>query len=626
MTYPCWKMVQNRITLVTSEKIESSPTAAEVFNQAFNDNPDISQRIRQDLHPLELSRFAPELAVRIGGSPPSNMTFETGLIVNGRFHTAEWQYDQCIIDNCWYPIDTNSVDEANEWLVNRKLNAKAPPTIGQLIALNSAFDLPFQHIDATSNFTESSQSTDYFSQIKNLEAIPYSYQMTGINFLSAIATQEVGCILGDEMGLGKTLQIIGLILFLKQRNKNHFLVIAPATLLENWRREIAQFSPSVQTKIHSGPQRSGIPNDFKSADVIIVSYETLIRDELLLAHINWDLVVLDEAQNIKNPGATRTLAVKRLPRTVSIAVTGTPVENRLEDLWSVADFVLPRLLGTLKDFKAKFENNVDDAAAVSSIVKPILLRRRVADVATDLPARIEIPQAIELSQNLADDYEYIRLQALASYGASAGLVATTYLRLFCAHPSLALIQDKYEIEDLPKFVRLLEILEEIFDHGEKVLVFTTYQDMTNMFMDEARKRWSSHFFDYIDGRVPVHLRQPIVDSFFEHQGAGALFLNPKAAGTGLNITAANHVVHFNPEWNPALTDQATARAHRRKQTRPVTVHSLYYIDTIEQVILERAMFKRTLADHAVTGHDGEVDVSLVEKALARSPINQKSSF
>lgn len=396
--------------------------------------------------------------------------------------------------------------------------------------------------------------------------------------------------------------------------------VAPATLLENWRRELSLFAPGLQVHIHAGADRPGVAAKLSAADVTVVSYETAIRDEALLSAVSWNVVALDEAQNIKNPEAQRTLAVKRFPRRVSIAVTGTPLENRLDDLWSLSDFALPGLLGELNAFRKEYAGHVEDAARLGALIAPIVLRRRVLEVAKDLPEKIEIPQPLRMTRRLAEEYERLRLEILAEYGPTGNLVAMTKLRMLCAHPSIVSSWDRDPAADMPKFTRLLEILEEVFSAGEKALVFSTYTGVADLLVREFTARFSEGFFRHIDGRIQVCDRQPTVDEFFATGSYGALILNPKAAGTGLNITAASHVVHYNPEWNPALTDQATARAYRRKQTRPVTVHYLYFVDTVEEVIVERADFKRQLAGEAVTGHPGNVEPGAIARALQISPL------
>lgn len=633
MTYPCWETSNGRLTLKICESEACEPTAAEIFNVVFGHAQtvrDIIIRSRpdQDIPGIKFSRFPANLSIRVSGRVPSSLRWEHGVQLQGHFYPANWDSDQLIIENRWYPLDGTEIADARSWLAKVGLSGDARLTLGQLIALRLHRQPPCVLIDRVEAFDSAElpdAQVDRPLSLEGLRAKLYPYQESGVRFLSLVADQGVGCILGDEMGLGKTLQVIGLMVHLHRQDLKPCLVIAPATLLENWRRELATFAPHLATTIHAGPYRTGVPTGLKAFDVVITSYDVAIRDEVLLSNVSWELIALDEAQNIKNPEALRTLAIKRLPRRVSIAVTGTPVENRLEDLWSIADFALPGLLGSLSEFQSFFGDSVEDAIALAPIVTPILLRRKVADVARDLPPRINVPQPIDLGSEFAAMYDHVRLQALEEYGPAAGLVATTRLRLFCAHPALVDKSNAGEVTDVPKFARLVELLDEIFALNEKALIFTTYQEMIDIFMRYIPQKWPTQFFNFIDGRVPVPDRQPTVDRFLEHSGCGALFLNPKAAGAGLNITAANHVIHFNPEWNPALTDQATARAYRRRQTRPVTVHSLFYANTIEEVIMERASFKRNLASGAIGGHEGDVDASYIARALHISPIAGKEA-
>ena len=304
---------------------------------------------------------------------------------------------------------------------------------------------------------------------------------------------------------------------------------------------------------------------------------------------------------------------------MSIAVTGTPIENKLTDLWSIADFALPGALGSIETFESEFDNTHEDAARLAPLAAPILLRRRVVDVAADLPPRIDIPQPIEMPEQMATHYEAIRQETLAEFPKSGALVALTRLRMFSTHPQLVMPWASDPTYQMPKFARLIEILEEIFSTGEKALIFSTYNAMADLIVNHAIKRFPNSFLDFIDGRVEVAERQAIVDRFAKYRGHGALVLNPKAAGTGLNITAANHVIHYNPEWNPAVEDQATARAYRRKQTRPVTVHHLFFANTVEEVMVDRLHFKRGLAEQAGTGNKGDLDAVDLLRALAVSP-------
>mgnify|MGYP001206757698 CR=1 FL=1 len=435
-----------------------------------------------------------------------------------------------------------------------------------------------------------------------------------------IASEGLGCILADEMGLGKTLQVISLAVSEIQAGRSRILIIAPATLLENWRREFLKFAPLTKTLVHRGAERTAFKSDLLSAQVIITSYDTIIRDIPLFKAIEWDVIALDEAQAIKNPDAKRTDFVKQLCRRCAVAITGTPVENRLTDLWSLMDFALPDYLGSRADFERRFENTPEHAEWLEPLVTPVMLRRRVADVAQDLPERIEVPQVVELDPVAVSQYDQLRREISEQYGVTASLVSLTKLRMYCTHPNLVLTPVTDPASVSSKYQRMLEILEEVFSCNEKVLIFSSYSEMIDLLLHDVQKRFSGVYSDWIDGRVEVPSRQPKVDRFSEAGGPGFLVLNPKAARTGLNITAANHVIHYNLEWNPAIEDQASARAYRRGQDKPVTIHRLFFADTVEEIINERVERKRELVRSAVVGTEGESDdYEDIMRALSVTP-------
>ena len=453
----------------------------------------------------------------------------------------------------------------------------------------------------------------------------YPYQKTGISWLKSISEERLGCVLADEMGLGKTLQIFAVLSFYIIKWKLPSLVIAPATLLENWRREFAQFSPEITVCVHSGSERTGFPSQLKNYNIVVCSYDTAVRDQGLLGMLEWGFVVLDEAQAIKNPETRRAIAVKGLKRRIAIAVTGTPVENRLIDLWSIMDFTCAGLLGTLEVFEKNFGNDNRSAEELEAVVSPLILRRRVADVATDLPKKIIISQAVNMSDNEIREYELLRQQVINEYGKSATFVSLLRLRQYCTHPLI--VKSNFAVSTSSvlgssKYCRLLEILEEIFSNCEKVIVFTSFIGMSNIFSEDIPLRFNVPIWK-INGRTPVGDRQNLVDQFSEVVGAAILVLNPKAAGTGLNITAANHVIHYTLEWNPAVEDQATARAFRRGQTLPVTVHRLFYPDSVEEIINDRLRRKRQLAETAVVGTEAsELDMADIANAIKISPVSK----
>jgi SNF2 family DNA or RNA helicase len=286
------------------------------------------------------------------------------------------------------------------------------------------------------------------------------------------------------------------------------------------------------------------------------------------------------------------------------------------------DFSFPGLLGSLEVFNNNYGDDYQSAEKLEKIVSPLMLRRRIADVATDLPEKIIISQPVSMRNDEADEYELIRQQVADEYGKSATLVSLLRLRQYCTHPIL-LQSDVAKSPVSPmqssKFCRLLEILEEIVLNGQKAIIFTSFIGMSDLLCRELPVRFSVPSWQ-IDGRTPVEERQFMVDNFSGITGAAVLVLNPKAAGTGLNITAANHVIHYTLEWNPAVEDQATARAFRRGQTLPVTVHRLFYPNTVEEVINERLARKRYLAETAVVGTEAsELDAADIARAIKLSP-------
>jgi SNF2 family DNA or RNA helicase len=458
-----------------------------------------------------------------------------------------------------------------------------------------------------------------------LKADLYPYQRTGFTWLTFIAEEKCGCVLADEMGLGKTLQIITLILSrIEKGEKKPFLVVAPVTLLENWKREFAKFAPSVSTYIHYGPNRTGYYKNLEQYQVVISAYSTVVNDVSVLKNIEWCMVVLDEAQNIKNPYAERTKAVKQLDRNCGICVTGTPFENHMLDLWSLVDFSNPGLLGTQSAYEEKITDDTAGAKEVEPILSPIMLRRNVADVAKDLPDRIEVPEPLRMSDQEAQTYEEIRQQTIKEYGGkNVTLPVLSRLRMCCAHPLLldAVFNQDPAVTSI-KYQRLCEIISHIVERNEKAIIFTSYVKMINILCDDLRVRFSIPT-DSIYGAVPANERQAKIDAFSNVQGSAVLVLNPNAAGTGLNITAANHIIHYTLEWNPAVEDQATARAYRRGQNKTVFVHRLFYADTVEDFVNKKIENKRMISEEAVVGTDGTAQsVNDIVAALNASPIGK----
>lgn len=628
-----WYISDGTLWLRLPDGQEIKPTAKEVIGAEFKDRLSIrgqiiSRKPSDAITTVQFSRFPPDILIRVY-PPAADLSVaprcEITLVLNNKniavLRSLDNAPDQIIVSGQWLPVIPDTIEDARQVLIRCGITEICNLTIRQYVRL-LGLHADNVYFEQSLPAAIQSQKPEELSLPPTFQATLYPYQISGVRWLKRIVTEELGCILADEMGLGKTIQIIAILAAETSDGRSPSLVITTATLLENWRRELARFSPTLKTLVHRGQGRTGFPAVLKSHDTVLTTYDTALRDLSLFKMVQWNIVALDEAQSIKTPDAQRTDAVKQIPRRVGIAVTGTPVENKLRDLWSLMDFSVPGFLGSLSDFERTFDNSTYGASALEPLVSPLMLRRRVADVATDLPPRIDIPQPIELSDEAAARYDAIRAEIVAEYGASASLVSIIKLRLFCTHPFLV---DDDSGDPLPystKYARMLEILDEIFSNNEKVLIFTSFTKMADILNSDISSRYGVPG-SVLDGRTPVEDRQSTVDFFQKHTGSAFMVLNPKAAGVGLNITGANHVIHYNLEWNPAIEDQATARSYRRGQTRPVTVHRLFHTGTVEEIIDQRITHKRDIASTAVIGIQGqEDDVADIMRAIELSPVKR----
>lgn len=533
-----------------------------------------------------------------------------------------------VIDNVWYFLD-DGAQAANDALKQAGVTSFGSITLSQyfrLVALHDDGFAPEINSDLLENVSDLC-SKFVPPSLPLLNAKLYPYQEIGYRWLCFMAEQAHGCLLGDEMGLGKTLQVIAFLLGRDGSLRDTSLVIAPVSLLENWRREINRFAPTLNVFIHHGPSRPGLAAYLKNYDVVIMSYGAAVTDLGMLASSTWDVLVLDEAQAIKNPDSRRSGAVKAIPHRFGIAVSGTPFENHILDVWSILNFAEPDLLGDRGSFSEEYPDDLDGAARLEKAISPFILHRSVFEVANDLPEKIEIPVPLTLLDSEAEEYERVRQSVIERVGLEAAtLVSLNTLRMFCAHP--ACLVDDFEglrnsfdpSQDSSKYQYLCTLIQEIVARGEKVLVFTSYRKMIEILCSDISKRFGIETFS-IDGSTPPQERQGVVDSFTATMGSSALILNPSAAGTGLNITAACNVIHYNLEWNPAKEDQATARAYRRGQVNAVRVYKLFYSNTVEESVYERMNDKRAMADSAIIGTQGkQLDRDAIVRALSLSPV------
>ncbi len=530
--------------------------------------------------------------------------------------------DYLIVNSTCYFL--SNFDIYNDLFNNLEINFSAIISYTKYIKLSN--ELKKSNLAFEDNVLKNIQivkNDDSSFYVHGLKANLFDYQKAGCNWLAFMYRNHCGCILGDEMGLGKTLQVIGLIGYMKeQTSRISTLVVAPISLLENWKREINKFYPTLKVLVHHGSKRTGYYKDFLDYDVIVTSYLNCQNDLAILNMINWDLVALDEAQNIKNPYSNRAKLVKKINRKMSIAITGTPFENHLTDIWSLTDFVIPQYLGKLSTFKNIYEDSNESAIVIENYLSPIMIRRRVTDVAKDLPERVDISQALSMTENEAQYYDSQRKKYLFEELKSTKIDKIQGLRMFCTHPAVYKKSDVSTEADpikySTKYERTCEILDEIFQKGEKAIIFTSFNEMNRIFNCDIPRRFNVDTFS-ITGETNINDRQVIVDTFSNLKGPALLVLNPKAAGTGLNITKANHVIHYNLEWNPAVENQASARAYRRGQKKTVFVYRLFYINTIEEVINDRINKKREISDLAVKGNQGDTDQNDLIRALKLSP-------
>lgn len=457
-----------------------------------------------------------------------------------------------------------------------------------------------------------SEKLDADLVVPGLAANLYAYQARGIQWMLSTLQHTGGLLLADEMGLGKTIQIIALLLLDMPSQASPVLIVCPTSLIANWCSEIRRFAPEITLSVHRGPRRTGVSSGLTGAHVVITTYDTLVSDQSVFCGVHWSWLICDEAQALKNPDSGRHQAMASIPRRYCIPMTGTPVETSLLNLWALSELAIPGLLGARAQFDALYPDTENSARQLAQLTDPIVLRRTVADVAGDLPDRIDIDQALELTPAMAVRYTEIREEVMEQYPVAGALVATGQLALFCAHPWLQgktngpdeygdiTLGKSMELPLLtPKLERTVALIREAFSINRKVLVFAIFNQCGHLIQEAAGNELSGAYWGAINGSTPQGERQDIVDQFSEHEGPACLVLNPKAAGSGLNITAATVVIHYTQAWNPALEAQASARAHRRGQTQPVHVYRLYYQDTVERIMIERSMWRRELGNEAV---------------------------
>ncbi|WP_329042504.1 DEAD/DEAH box helicase [Streptomyces sp. NBC_00178] len=473
-----------------------------------------------------------------------------------------------------------------------------------------------------------SSTAQVVGQPAALDADLRDYQLRGLNWLVTMSSLGLGCCLADDMGLGKTITLIALHLHRQEAGTTAgpTLVVCPTSLMGNWQREIERFAPGTPVRRFHGPSRS--LDGVAAGEFVLTTYGTMRLDAARLAQASWGMVVADEAQHVKNPRSATARQLRTIGAGARVALTGTPVENNLSELWAILDWTTPGLLGKLGTFRDRYASAVergDDPAAterLAALVRPFLLRRRKSDpgIAPELPPKTETDRAVSLTPEQAGLYEAVVRETLAEISgadgfARRGLIVKllTALKQICNHPAQYLKEEQPRIVDRSGKVELLdELLDTILSEGASVLVFTQYVRMARLLEQHLAARGVPTQF--LHGGTPVAEREAMVNRF--QAGAAPVFLlSLKAAGTGLNLTRAGHVVHFDRWWNPAVEAQATDRAYRIGQTQPVQVHRLIAEGTIEDRIAAMLARKQGLADAVLGGGEAAL-TELTDAELA----------
>ncbi len=471
------------------------------------------------------------------------------------------------------------------------------------------------------------------------------YQERGLAWLSFLGDLGLGAVLADDMGLGKTIALLSLMLHEKEQSGDAAalpptLLVCPMSLVGNWEREAARFTPDLAVHVHHGADRLAgeeLTSALNAADLVITTYALAARDQEALSQIGWARVVCDEAQNIKNAATRQARAVRALPARSRIALTGTPVENRLSDLWSIMEFTRPGLLGPAERFRARFavpiERNGDEEAAerLKRITGPFILRRLKTDktIISDLPDKLEMKVWCNLTPEQASLYQatvsdmMARIEAAEEGIERRGLVLATMAKLkqVCNHPA-HLLGDGSRLDGRSgKLARLEEICDELIAEGDKALCFTQYAEFGRMLQPYLAGRLGCPV-RYLHGGTPKKLRDVMVSEFQDATEPSLFILSLKAGGTGLNLTAASHVIHVDRWWNPAVEDQATDRAFRIGQRKDVQVRKFVCVGTLEERIDSMIEEKKALAERIVGTGEGwltELSTADLRQVIALSP-------
>ncbi len=553
-------------------------------------------------------------------------------------HLAEQNRRLFQVGGEWVHLDPQDVDQIKQWL--NKMGKRSGLSFRDVLEMHLRGGTPLEddsvyESELRAEVELNEHLTTWLAQLQQASQIPLAelppqflgelrpYQLEGVSWLLFLRRFGLGGVLADDMGLGKTIQFMAYMMVIKEKQggfRGPSLLICPTSVIGNWEKELEKFAPSLKVMLHYGAKRDkgeAFREAADQADIVITSYSLAQLDEEVLSLVEWDVLCLDEAQNIKNVYTKQSSAIRRFNALHRIALTGTPMENRLTELWSIYDFINPGYLGSLNEFRtavvAPIEKTRDEAmiAGLQRWVKPFMLRRIKKDpsIQLSLPEKNEAKTYMTLTAEQGVIYENLvadLLDKLDKLGPMQrrGLIlsALTKFKQLCDHPSLLNADERklqWEPERSNKVVRLLEMCEEIAAEGERCLIFTQYVDMGEQLQKLLEERLGMPV-PYLHGGVPKAKRDEMIERFQNQDDPCCAFvLSLKAGGTGLNLTAANHVFHFDRWWNPAVENQATDRAFRIGQTKQVQVHKFVTLGTLEEKIDEMIESKQSLSEQVV---------------------------
>lgn len=585
---------------------------------------------------LSIRATTPKLkkAEKIGLQSLLNFKWELTI---GQQRLSEAEFNQLIrqgsplveINGEWVELRPQDVRAAEEFFASRKdkmnlsledalrIGTGDTQTIEKLPVVSFEASGALQELLA--NLTDN-RSIKAIATPANFQGELRPYQARGASWLAFLQRWGLGACLADDMGLGKTIELIAFLLYLQEQDAltGPTLLVCPTSVIGNWSREVKKFAPTLKSLVHHGDKRAkgkAFAKTIQDRDLIITSYSLAFRDEKELSSVGWQAVVLDEAQNIKNPGSKQSQAVRQLQTELRIALTGTPVENKLQELWSIMDFLNPGYLGTRQFFQRRFAMPIEkygdpsSLQTLRSLVGPFILRRLKTDrdIIQDLPEKQEMTVFCGLSPVQAELYQQVVDKSLAQINASDGIVRhgliialLTKLKQICNHPAqFRKRKTLINPQESNKLMRLESMLEEAIAEGDRALIFTQFAEWCKLLKPYLEKQFGGEVL-LIYGNTPRKQREEMIDRFQrDPQGPQIMILSLKAGGVGLNLTRANHVFHFDRWWNPAVENQATDRAFRIGQTRNVQVHKFVCSGTLEEKIHEMIESKKMLAEQVV---------------------------